>query len=118
MTCQICLPEYTLLLNTNSQLRNWHLIVFGSFFSHMSRRDESIEIEVFFLSLTGLEQHRITKFLDAFLGPPSGARHRNSLELQSLKPNYEELLCGVLPANGRSTYLEKPIFPRARLTPG
>ena len=53
-----------------------------------------------------------------FLGTLSGARNRTSGELQSLKPKHRELLCGVLLANGGSTYHEKPIFPRARLTLG
>ncbi len=46
----------------------------------------------------------IVGFVDVLGGPKSGARHRNSVELQSLKPNYEELLVGILPANGGSTY--------------
>ena len=37
----------------------------------------------------------IIVFLDAFLAPKSGARHHNSVELQSLKPNYAELLVGI-----------------------
>ena len=60
----------------------------------------------------------ITVFSDALGGPKSGARHRNSVELQSLKPNYEELLCAILLTNGGSTYRKKPILPRTRLTSG
>ena len=68
--------------------------------------------------MTGLELTKVIGFLDAFLPPKSGARHHNYELLQSSKPNYEELLSPILPAKRGTTYPEKPILPRTRLTPG
>ena len=71
-----------------------------------------------FLKLPRIGTMKNFPFFDVFGDPPSGARHRNSVELQSLKHNYAELLVGTLQPKRRSTYPEKPILSRTRLTPG
>ena len=52
----------------------------------------------------------IIGFKHAFFPPKSGARHHSYELLQSSKPNYEELLVGILWGIGGQACAENPYF--------